>query len=57
MDTTLPFGLHSAPKIFNAVADALAWILGQAGKGVPLHYLDDYLFLGPPESKECEEVQ
>ena len=26
-DATLPFGLRSAPKIFNAVADALEWIL------------------------------
>ena len=24
-DTMLPFGLRSAPKIFNAVADALEW--------------------------------
>jgi len=23
LDTTLPFGLHSAPKIFNAEADGL----------------------------------
>ena len=27
MDRSLPFGLRSAPKIFNAVADFLAWIL------------------------------
>jgi hypothetical protein len=26
MDAVLPFGLRSAPKIFTAVADALAWI-------------------------------
>ena len=25
IDTALPFGLHSAPKIFSAVADALLW--------------------------------
>ena len=26
-DTVLPFGLRSAPKIFNAVADAVGWIV------------------------------
>ena len=28
IDPMLPFGLRSAPKIFNAVADALNWTLG-----------------------------
>ncbi len=28
IDTVLPFGLRSAPKIFNALADALQWMLG-----------------------------
>ena len=32
MDRSLPFGLRSAPKIFNAVADVLAWILFCNGK-------------------------
>ena len=27
MDTALPFGLRSAPKIFNVLADSLQWIL------------------------------
>ena len=27
VDTALPFGLRSAPKIFNALADALEWIV------------------------------
>ena len=27
VDRCLPFGLRSAPKIFTAVADALAWVL------------------------------
>ena len=26
IDTVLSFGLHSAPKIFNSLADALEWI-------------------------------
>ena len=43
IDTALPFGLRSAPKIFNAVADALMWILESRGIALALHYLDDYL--------------
>ena len=27
MDATLPFGLRSAPKIFNVLADVVEWIL------------------------------
>lgn len=39
----LPFGLHSAPKIFNTVADTLEWCLRQRGIGNVFHYLDDQL--------------
>ena len=31
VDLMLPFGLQSAPKVFNAIADALEWILHQQG--------------------------
>ncbi len=31
VDSALPFGLRSAPKIFTAVADALEWIAKQGG--------------------------
>ena len=31
VDAALPFGLRSAPKIFNAVADTVEWILKQEG--------------------------
>ena len=31
VDTALPFGLHSAPKVFTAVADALMWIFRKYG--------------------------
>ena len=55
IDPMLPFGLRSAPMIFNAVADALAWYLNQ--KGIPLlrHYLDDFIIVAPPCSAECQE--
>ena len=45
IDTVLPFGLRSAPKVFNAVADALEWIMRKQGIAHSLHYLDDFLFL------------
>ncbi len=53
VDPMLPFGLRSAPKIFNAVADALQWHLAQAGVEVLFHYLDDFIMVAPPESHLC----
>lgn len=53
VDPMLPFGLRSAPKIFNAVADALQWRLSQVGVQNLLHYLDDYIMVGPPGSDLC----
>ena len=50
IDMSLPFGLHSAPKIFSAMADELAWCLTYRGVRCQLHYLDDFLFLGPPHN-------
>ena len=54
VDTALPFGLRSAPKIFSAVADALLWVMCQEGVQSAIHYLDDFLFVGAPESDECK---
>ena len=54
IDTVLPFSLRSAPKIFSAMADALEWILQQAGVTFILHCLDDYLTMGKKQSNECE---
>ena len=56
IDSALPFGLRSAPKIFNAMADALQWIFEQWGVATVLHYLDDYLVLGAPSSAECQQA-
>ena len=33
VDTALPFGLRSAPKIFTALADAAEWMVRQQGGG------------------------
>lgn len=48
IDRSLPFGLRSAPKLFNAVADTIAWVLNCHGIKDQLHYLDDFLFFALP---------
>jgi len=47
LDTALPFGLRSAHKIFNAVADGLHWVLESVGLEV-LYYVDDFLLFEAP---------
>ena len=56
IDPMLPFGLRSAPKIFNAVADALEWYLHQNGIRYVFHYLDDFIVIGPPQSPVCAQA-
>ena len=51
VDCQLPFGLASVPVMFSA--EALEWILRQRGVRGVLHYLDDFLFLGAPNTSEC----
>lgn len=48
VDTTLPFGLRSAPKIFTALADVAEWIVRQQGVEFIVHYLDDFLVVMAP---------
>ena len=54
VDLALPFGLHSAPYIFNSVADMVEWILLKS-RDVSnlLHYLDNFITAGPPNSDKC----
>ena len=55
LDCCLPFGLRSAPRLFNILADLLEWIIKQQGVSFCLHYLDDFLTIGPPESAICKQ--
>ena len=55
VDTCLPFGLRSAPKLFNVLADLLTSVLTRQGVTFVLHYLDDFLTLGPPASNICQQ--
>ena len=52
IDTCLPFGLRSAPRLFNIAADLLEWILKDRGVTFVMHYL---LNVGPPKSAECQK--
>ena len=56
VDAMLPFGLRSAPKIFNTVADALQWIIRARGVDFILHYLDDFVVVGEPGSLQCHQA-
>ena len=53
IDTCLPFGLRSAPKLLNILADLLSWILDEQGVSPVIHYLDDFLTMGEADSARC----
>ena len=44
---------HSDPKLSNILADLLTWILEHMGVSPFMHYLDDFLTLGPPDTLTC----
>ena len=46
---------RSAPKLFNILADLVSWIAAQKGISCILHYLDDFLIIGPPHSHVCKQ--
>ena len=54
-ESFLPFGLRTAPYLFNLFAEVFHWILEEELKSLGLrvrilHYLDDFLMVLPPES-------
>ena len=53
VDLYLPFGLRSAPFLFNQLSDALEWILkNNYGLKHVLHILDDF-FIAEPSRWQC----
>ena len=56
VDRALPFRLCSAPKVFTAIADGLAWAMACSGIRDFLHYLDDFFFCTPATSSVCTEA-
>ena len=56
VDTCLPFGLRSAPYLFNRLSEAIHWTLtNNYGVQHLLHYLDDFLTAGPANSAICSQ--
>ena len=53
VDVALLFGFQSALKTFNAVTDGLEWVLVHEGVRGVIHYLDNFLFVGRPQTPEC----
>ena len=54
LDGCLPCGLRSAPKIFTAFSDAVAWTLFSRGVRCLIHHLDDFLLFGTPFFGEAQ---
>ena len=54
VDTVLPFGLRSAPKIFCAISDGLEWVLHQRSLIHLVKYIDDFLVAGSAGSPACQ---
>jgi len=50
VDMFLPFGLRTAPRIFNLFAEALHWIFETLYEWNVTHYLNDFLFMFPPNT-------
>uniref|UniRef100_A0ABM0MR98 Uncharacterized protein LOC102804302 n=1 Tax=Saccoglossus kowalevskii TaxID=10224 RepID=A0ABM0MR98_SACKO len=57
-DRVLPFGLRSAPYLFNRIATAIEWIIQRrANTKDLLHYLDDFFAVGPPNTGKCRHIK
>ena len=52
IDTILPFGLRSAPKIFNAIVAGLQWIAIDKGVTYLDHFLGDFI-TGAASEADC----
>jgi len=49
INTSLPFRLCLAPKLFNILEELLSWILERQGVSPIMHNLDDFLLtMAPP---------
>lgn len=56
-DKVLPFGLRSAPYIFNQLSDALEWILkNKCLISFVCHILDDFLIMEPASPGVLQEI-
>ena len=53
-DTVLPFGLRSAPYLFDQFSCLIEWII-KSKLGIPnvIHILDDFFFATRPPRRDC----
>jgi hypothetical protein len=57
-ECALPFGLRTAPVLFNLFAEALHWILlSRAYPGDLHHYLDDFISIFPEKQRSTEAIR
>ena len=52
-DRCLPMGCSESCRIFERLSCALQWILHSRGNVAVSHILDDFIFMGPPDSPTC----
>lgn len=58
VDLALPFGMHSAPFIFNSMAHMVEWLLVNTYLILDLHhYLDDFTTAGPPTPLSAQVLE
>lgn len=51
----LPLGTKSSCQIFEKLGTALQWVmLNKLEAGGMSHMLDDFFFIGPPQSEKCK---
>lgn len=51
----LLFGLRSAPKLFNVIADAVRFVVRSQGIQHATQYLDDSIILGLAGTSQCKK--
>lgn len=57
MDLCMPMGCSIACTVFETFSRFLEWAVRElAATHDVVHYLDDFLFLGPPNSPNCQEA-
>ena len=56
VDPMLPFGLRSAPQIFNPGTEAIHLHVEQEDVDHIDHYLDDLVIIGPPRPPQCQRA-
>lgn len=56
-DKCLPMGYSLSCSYFEMFSTFLHWVVNcQSGKDSVIHYLDDFLFVGPPDSNICLDL-